>query len=223
MTSIIDINKIHVVLNGFISLFSDLKIDNNKKQIFEISYLGTLYAHQNIEMFMEGVEKFISNTGLSINKFRIKFIGLNFYPDQKERVLKCSEAIHPYLIFTDKVPYEQLVKEVKESSLLLLMSKKKMNWLNAKVFDYLMFNKPVLFMGNDDGVLDNILIEVNNSTMRVNTTDEVFNTLSESYGEFLKDGYLKNSNIQDKVFNYSRENQTLKLSNLLMDEVFHSH
>ena len=223
LSSIINADKIHVVLNGFISRFSDLKIDDDKKDIFEISYLGTLYAHQNIEMFMEGVEKFISNTGLSINKFRIKFIGLNFYPDQKERVLKCSEAIHPYLIFTDKVPYEQLVKEVKESSLLLLMSKKKMNWLNAKVFDYLMFNKPVLFMGNDDGVLDNILIEVNNSTMRVNTTDEVFNTLSESYGEFLKDGYLKNSNIQDKVFNYSRENQTLKLSNLLMDEVFHSH
>jgi len=216
LSSIIDITKIHVVLNGFISRFSSLKIDIDKKQRFEISYLGTLYSHQNIEMFMKGVEKFISKTGVSVNQFSIKFIGLNFYPDQKERVFKCSEAINPYLIFTDKVPYEELIEEVKESSLLLLMSQKNMNWLNAKVFDYLMFNKPVLFLGNDEGILDNILTEVNNSTIRVNKSEEVFNALIQSYSEFLKVGYLKNSNIQEKVFNYSRESQTQILADLLM-------
>ena len=216
LSSIINADKIHVVLNGFISRFSSLKIDIDKKQRFEISYLGTLYSHQNIEMFMEGVEKFISKTGVSVNQFSIKFIGLNFYPDQKERVFKCSEAINPYLIFTDKVPYEELIEEVKESSLLLLMSQKNMNWLNAKVFDYLMFNKPVLFLGNDEGILDNILTEVNNSTIRVNKSEEVFNALIQSYSEFLKVGYLKNSNIQEKVFNYSRESQTQILADLLM-------
>ena len=140
---------------------------------------------------------------------------MKFYTDQKQRVIKCSEIVLPYLNFTDKILYNELPKFISNTSLLLLFSKKGMNWLNAKIFDYLLFNRRVLFIGNDNGVLEKILKESKNTTLFANDVKEIKYQIESAFNEYKSQSYLFNSNDKNEVFKYSRESQTSKLSILL--------
>ena len=206
---------IEVVLNGFIKNENKVvPVQPEKVKIFEISYLGTLYEHQKIESFIEKVKLFISDNKLMTSDFKVKFIGMNFYEEQKERVLKCAKGIEHYLLFTDKIAYEKLVSEVEMSSLLLLLSKENLNWLNAKVFDYMLFNKRVLFYENDKSILEELLLDVANQTYYCSDDNAIYKALNDSYQEFLLKGSLINQN-NENVNKYSREHQTLILSDCL--------
>lgn len=207
---------IEVVLNGFIKNENYVIPDEQKNvKSFEIIYLGTLYEHQKIETFIEKIKMFISHNKLLPSDFQLKFIGMNFYEEQKERVLKCAKGIEHYLLFTEKIPYEKLVSEVEMSSLLLLLSRENLNWLNAKVFDYMLFNKRVLFYENDKSILEELLLDVANQTYYCSDDNDVYKALNDSYQEFLLKGSLINQN-NENVNKYSRERQTQILADLLI-------
>ena len=56
------------------------------------------------------------------------------------------------------------------------------NWLNAKIFDYIAANKRVFLVENDKGILEQILNEVGNSSYFCDTAIEVKDSLSDAEG-----------------------------------------
>jgi len=206
-----------VVFNGYLedpSVFEMIQKSNLKPDVFEISYVGTLYPHQKVEVFLEGVKQLVNELELTQEEIKIKFIGMNFYDRQKERVLNYSYELNDVVVFTDKLNFYDLHCELQNSSILLLLTKKHLDWLNAKIFDYILSNKRVMLVENDMGIMEEILNDVKNTASFCNTSNEVYLELKNAYLEFQEKGYLSNKN--SNLEHYTRRYQTQILADLLV-------
>jgi hypothetical protein len=94
------------------------------------------------------------------------------------------------------------------------LTKQHLDWLNAKIFDYILSNKRVMIAENDFGIMEEILIDVKNSTSFCNTSNEVYLELKKSYLEFQDKGFLSNKN--SNLEHYTRRYQTQILADLLI-------
>lgn len=207
-----------VVYNGYLedySVFNMIQKSNLKPDFFEISYVGTLYPHQNIELFLEGVRLLVEELGLKKEQIIVNFIGMNFYERQKERVFSYSDELKEFIKFTDKLNFYDLHCELQKSSILLLLTKKHLDWLNAKIFDYILSNKRVMIAENDIGIMEEILKDVNNTASFCNNSQDVYLELKKAYFEFQDKGYLSNKN--SNLENYTRRYQTQILADLLIE------
>ena len=216
LSSIFPSKKIEVIFNGYFTKYQP-KTNITKHEVFTMAYVGTLYPHQQLEMFLEGFSQFIKENKLSSNDVQVLFYGMQFYPEQIQRVKDFSLDLNQYFKFTERLSYKELLLNLNESDLLLLLTKRNINWLNAKIFDYIAANKRVLLVENDKGILEQILNEVGNSSYFCDTAIEVKDSLSDAYKEFQLNGYLKNTNSESNQ--YSREKQAEKLSTILIEEL----
>ena len=206
-----------VVFNGYLedhSVFDMIQKSNIKPDFFEISYVGTLYPHQNVELFLEGVKLLVEELDLKKGQIIVNFIGMNFYERQKERVLSYSDELKEFIKFTDKLNFYDLHSELQKASILLLLTKKHLDWLNAKIFDYILSNKRVMIAENDLGIMEEILKDVNNTASFCNNSQDVYLELKEAYLEFQDKGYLSNTNTN--LEHYTRRYQTQILADLLL-------
>ncbi|MES2620003.1 MAG: glycosyltransferase, partial [Bacteroidota bacterium] len=125
--------------------------------VFYITYAGTIYPHQNLEMFLKGVAGFLSTTAVSDENFSIRFYGVT-----KEEVLRRTvdwEILKPFISCHEKLPYQEIVKRFRESRILLLLSSPGANWLNAKLFDYMSAKRAILLVENDYGIMERLIKE----------------------------------------------------------------
>ncbi|UZR92542.1 glycosyltransferase [Chondrinema litorale] len=199
--------NIEVVLNGYDvkEQSAIVKPDSNK---FTISYAGIIYPHQKLETFLDGLKLFLNE----MQDVEVYFYGLKFYPEMVERVRQSIAEKLDSITFTERIPYEEIHTKLKESHLLLLLSAKNMNWLNAKIFDYLQANRKILLVENDNGILNQIIEECN-AGITADTPEEVANVLEKYYVEFKNTGEVKQQTINYEQ--YSRENQAKHLASLL--------
>jgi len=123
--------------------------------------------------------------------------------------------LNAYIVFTDKLDFKHLHIELQKSSILLLLTKKHLDWLNAKIFDYILSNKRVMLVENDYGIMQDILKDVSNQSYFCDDENDVFNSLLEAYLEFKKGEGLVNKN--KNIDHYTRSYQTKILEKLLID------
>lgn len=162
--------KVHVVYNGYnISNIEKLNTISPNNDFFEIAYAGILYPHQQLEMFLEGLKLFLNEVERS--KVKVVFYGIAFYDEMKNRILNYEPKLKSNIEFTHRMPYEEVLQALKKSHVLLLLSRKNANWLNAKVFDYLALNRAILLVENDKGVLESILKNCNTGLFCENEND----------------------------------------------------
>jgi glycosyltransferase involved in cell wall biosynthesis len=194
--------KIKVIYNGFEKEVLDSigKVEQ-QSEVFEIAYAGVLYPYQQLETFLEGYQKFIEEHK---PKTRLLFYGLSFYPSMVDRVKSFNEDLLPFLHFTERLPYPDLMRKLQESQIMLLLSNEHLNWLSAKVFDYLAVNRKIILVKNDFGILEKILKDSNGGEA-FSDSEEVSRFLAKNYSDFLKQGKVTH-HTQINHF-YSREQQ----------------
>jgi len=208
--------KIHSILNGFFP--TPIKKHPEKEEKFTISYAGIFYAHQKLETFLEGFNQLVKKYPKAACELR--FYGLNFYPEMVERVKKaCQPEALQRISFTNRIPYDDLQMRLRASHLLLLLSAKHANWLNAKIFDYLQANRKILLVENDQGILEEIMDECQ-AGVTADTPEQVAAILEKHYQEWLETGEVAHQTVNYEK--YSRENQTKLLAKLL-DNVMDDH
>lgn len=195
--------EVHIIYNGHDIENNDTlnKIEPNK-EIFTIAYAGIIYPHQRLETFLDGVIDFIQSHPQI--KIRLKFYGLNFYPKMVDRLCRYNKNLSKIIDTTDRIPYKEVVLKLKEAHVLLLLSNKGANWLNAKVFDYLALKKPILLVKNDKGILEKIL-DSSGVGYKTSNSNDVKNQLEMLYANFFQ-GNMSIIDEQNMIF-YSRENQ----------------
>ncbi len=220
------LNKIHsskcieVVYNGFDeeALFGTENLKPGETT-FIISYVGTIYPHQKLEIFLQGIDRVLKNRNLEdASKFEIRFYGLLTQQEAISRV-KMFSKLSPFIKILPKIPYPELLKELKQSHLLLLLSANNAKWLNAKLFDYLAVNRPILLVENDHGVMEN-LIKINDAGKAVETAEQVASFIETQYSRFLNKTQPPVEAIPDRKC-YSRREQTKILAHLINNTISH--
>ena len=145
----------HTIYNGF-----DQLIENSHKtspDSFVITYNGTLYETQNIEIFLEGLKLFIDAN--PHKKITFNMPGILFDQNQANRVLKSMKGYESHLVMTDRITKEEVIEIQKNSDLLLMVSHANVKGVtSSKIFEYISLQKPFIVCPNDHDVLEEISI-----------------------------------------------------------------
>ena len=166
------------IYNGFnASLFNGL--DNLEKYAeFTITYVGTLYQGQHIEIFIDGFKDFIQKTG---TKTKILFPGLALNKEQHERIKTILQGFEDYYEVTERIPHEEILKIEKRSHLLLHVAWKGYKGIIAsKIYEYMGSGTPVLICPGDNGDIDEIVNSSGSGTI-CNSREEVAEFLERAF------------------------------------------
>ncbi|MBL0309091.1 MAG: hypothetical protein IPP77_05255 [Bacteroidetes bacterium] len=206
--------EMHVVYNGFDEEhFKNVEDIVPIKNKFIITYTGIIYPHQNVEMFLDGLDDFIRQEKITKDQLEVRFYGLELWADAIRRMNEYKPYLRDYISIHSKVPYADMVKKLRESHLLLLLSKLGVEWLNAKIFDYLAAQRKILLVENDQGILEQLLRETGGG-FAANSSNDVLKVLRSEYRAFL-DGESAAATSNDRYKTFSRKKQAQLFAELL--------
>ncbi len=168
----------HVIYNGFSEII-ELKEKSNIDE-FVITYNGTLYEKQEIEIFLEGFKMFIdTKPKLTV---KLKFPGILIDKTQANRVAKYLKGYEKHYEMTNRLPKEQIIEIQKNSDLLLMVSHKNIKGVtSSKIFEYLSLQKQFIVCPNDHDVLEEIATQSGLGIV-LETSKDVLNYLSKTIG-----------------------------------------
>ncbi len=217
LNKIISEKPIEVIYNGFDdSIFQSVPKVAPHKDIFYVTYAGTIYAHQNLEMFLDGVSRFIDDSEVSTLDFKVRFYGIEGQQSAIKRVETYSH-LKPYISYYPRIAYSDIVWLLRESRMLLLLSSPGVDWLNAKIFDYLATERPILLVQNDNGILQKLITE-NNSGYVTNSAEDVALALFREFKKFkLREAPDFSPKMNYKMF--SRKAQAKRFAELITSKL----
>lgn len=204
--------KSEALYNGFVQEDFD-GISNGKYDTFTITYVGTLYAGQKVEIFCTALKKLIDTT----RDIRIKlyFPGLSFYKEQAQRIVEVMKGYEKYYECTLRVERSKILEIEKRSHLLFHVAwDENPGIIASKIYEYIASGTFILVAPSDHGSIQEI-IELSKCGRCTNTVDETFDFLKTEYDNFLKGSYRKNDTSCKEVQQFSRENQTKQLAEIL--------
>lgn len=145
--------KGHTIFNGFDCFIENTEAmeDNN----FIITYNGTLYKTQEIEIFLEGYIKILEeypNQNIHLN-----FPGLLINPSEANRIKKTLSGHERNYTITNRLPRQEVLSIQQKSDLLLMVGHKGLKGIpSSKIFEYISLKKPFIVSPGDNDILDEI-------------------------------------------------------------------
>lgn len=166
------------VYNGFDEFLFDGLDNIEKYPEFTITYVGTLYQGQNIEVFLDGFKAFIQKTGSTP---KLLFPGLALNKEQHERIKSALLGFENYYQVTERIPHEEILEMEKRSHLLLHVAWKGFKGIIAsKIYEYIGSGTPILICPGDDGDIDKIVRSSESGTI-CDTSEQVVEFLERVY------------------------------------------
>jgi glycosyltransferase involved in cell wall biosynthesis len=202
--------------NGFeIGEFKDVKNKEPYKD-FTVTYIGTLYHGQQIELFCEAFIKLINE--VEVKNVKLFFPGLAFHKDQHERIAKIMAGYEAYYECTERTEKEQILEIETRSHLLLYPAWKGFNGIiPSKIYEYISSGTHTLVAPSDDGEVEKILLKSGCGTI-TNTIDETFHFIKKTYELFQQGIKIKADLSGENAHFFSREHQANRIADLL-DEI----
>lgn len=179
---------------------------------FTITFNGSLYPTQHIEPFLEVVGELIAEGKCKLPIY-LEFPGLAFDPSQGARVRICTEAFSEFVTITERIPREEVIQIQQQSDILLMVSHTDLKGIpSSKLYEYIGLNKPVLLFPNDYDIIE--------ETLKDTGLGVICDTKEDIRAAILRLIELKLTGdaiqaIEEKRLDYSRENQTKSLADLL--------
>lgn len=202
-----------VILNGY-----DLQLLNRSSKtlpdIFRITYNGSLYKSQPIEIFIKALKELILNNRFTV-KIEIHFPGLAFDKVQEERILSLTTEIKDHVHIYPRLAKEDVIELQLSSDLLLMVTHQNLKGVpSSKLFEYFGLKKPILVVPGDNDIVDEYVSNTKSGfiTYDISGTVKILQELIElkSKGEELLE--FKND---DLLKSFSRKNQTKQLAEIL--------
>ncbi len=182
---------------------------------FTISYIGTLYPGQQIEIFCEAFKKLINT--VNNPKIKLLFPGLAFYKDQADRIIDLLKGYEEYYEITERTDRNKILESEVKSHLFLHVAWKGYKGVVAsKIYEYIASGSYILVTPSDNGVIEEIVRSSECGTI-TNNADDTYNFLLSLYEKYLKGIKITNDVEKDCVKQFSREEQVKKLSNILSE------
>ena len=195
----------HTIYNGFDQLIENMHKTTPDSLV--ITYNGTLYETQNIEVFLDGLKRFIDAN--PDKKITFNMPGILFDQKQANRVLKNMEGYESHLVMTNRISKEEVIEIQKNSDLLLMVSHYNIKGVtSSKIFEYLSLQKKFIVCPNDQDVLEEIATQSGLGTL-LDTPQEVAEYLKKDI--FVNELKLK----LEKLNQFGVKRQMEKLSEIL--------
>jgi glycosyltransferase involved in cell wall biosynthesis len=184
-------------------------IANSLFDKFTITYLGSLYTSQNIEMFLDVYKHFID---LGNKNIQLIFVGLGSEPPIRKRIESYMNGYEPYYTITSRISKKEALELQLKSHLLLAVSYgDKKGIPSSKLYDYIATKKRVLICPSDSDVIEDTL-SLTKQGIVCNSPGEILHQLNALYYLFTKNELNDSISIPPHVYNkFSREFQTNNL------------
>ncbi len=182
---------------------------------FTITYVGSIYESQPIELFLTGIKKFINSHSQEV-KIRILFIGILNEHNVVERIKKASLGIEKFISFTDRVPKNQAIEMQSKSHLLLVCAYGNLKGIpGSKLYEYIALKKNIIVYPSDEDIIEETLSKTKQGLFCSNEAN-LLKHLEYHYNLYLN---KKQSGISEfnetEILKYSRLSQIQLLINVL--------
>lgn len=204
--------KSKALYNGFIA--EDFAgIAANKYKEFTVTYVGTLYHGQKVEIFCEAFKKLIlQNPGI---KAKLLFPGLSFYKEQSDRIKAVMTGFENYVECTNRMERKNVLEIECRSHLLLHVAWDEQKGIIAsKIYEYIASGTPIIVTPGDKGSIQEI-IELSGCGICTFGVDDTFQVLENEYRNFVNGVIKVNETESARVQQFSREQQTKMLAETL--------
>jgi glycosyltransferase involved in cell wall biosynthesis len=180
---------------------------------FTVTYVGTLYFGQDIEMFCEAFKLLVRK--YPIEDKEILFPGLAFYEQQHQRIKNALSGFEKYFHASGRTSKEKILEiEVKSNILLYPAWKGFEGIIPSKIYEYIASGTHTLVAPSDSGEVEKIVKKSGCGSI-TNTVEETFLFLEKSYLEHLSGNRMRTDLSGENAYFFSRENQAGRMAGIL--------
>jgi len=193
---------------------------NNKNDFFRIAYYGTIYSDRNPSLLFDSLDLILNQGGNGLNRLRVEFYGVTqeaLSPYLKDR--PCARLVHA----KGRIPFHRVVEIEQQSTVLLLLTHPSSKGIiTSKIYEYLGAQRPILAIPGDGDVIDELLKETD-AGISCCKADHLADLIISWYECWAKGQPVIYKGITDKIFQYTRLNQTgqmVKILNTVSSRVY---
>ena len=198
--------------NGFVQEDFD-GVPSGKFDDFTVTYVGTLYHGQKVEIFCDAYRQLIDATpGI---KAKLYFPGLAFYKEQTARIEAVMKGYEAYYECTPRIERSRILEIERRSHLLMHVAWDEQKGIIAsKIYEYIASGTYIVVTPNDHGSIQEI-VEASGCGICTSTVAETFTFLQQEYEQYLQ-GHIKVNDVnKPAVQQFSRQQQVKHLADLL--------
>ncbi|MDD2635206.1 MAG: hypothetical protein PHW82_06865 [Bacteroidales bacterium] len=178
---------------------------------FTIVYNGTLYASQEIEIFLEGFKAALFK--MEGKGLKILFPGLAFDKQQASRVSVLLKGFENNYTIFERLPFKEVLKIQTKSHLMLMLPHKSIKGIpSSKLYEYIGLGKHIATCPGDDDIIEETIKEYGMGYV-LQSKAEVCDFLIYCLDN--KDKFeISHLSVEqkEKISLYSRKSQVLKLA-----------
>ena len=226
-------NNFAIIPNGFDdSIINNLNVEQDMSNSLLIGYAGSILDWHPIKEFLKELNRIITKNSI---KVQLNFYGINKKDELEKFINLTIPTLKPYVRFIDKLPNDELLKQLPKNNLLLLFNY--YAHMGTKIYDYVGIKRKILFCYENDTEAndlkkekyDAIEFENTNSQLQKEVIEKTFSgiivqnkgqleeVILECYNSVKKLGKLKcDSKNTNK---YSRSHQVKRLSELIKNNI----
>lgn len=204
--------KSTALYNGFVQ--EDFEgISGSKFEDFTITYVGTLYHGQKVEIFCDAYKKLVDSfPGI---KAKLYFPGLAFYKDQTARIEAAMKGYEAYYECTPRIERTRILEIELRSHLLMHVAWDEQKGIIAsKIYEYIASGTYIVVTPNDHGSIQEI-VEASGCGVCTSTVSETYAFLKSEYENYLQGIFRINDVNKPEVQQFSRQQQVKHLAELL--------
>lgn len=150
-----------VVRNGF-----DFALKPERKKVpnentFIITYSGTLYPSQQIEVFISAL-KCVIKENKSPFKIKVNFMGISPRDSEYKKLKNLTSGYDDVFFISERVSKQEIETILANSDLLFATAYDGVNdWTPVKFFEYYTSNTPILLCPSDKGKMEEFIAQTN--------------------------------------------------------------
>ncbi len=206
--------KGRVLVNGYEPEDFYIKEEIQRYDKFTITYAGSLYQTQQIEVLLAAVRSLAEKYNKDF-RFQLLFIGGKAFPGMQERILGMMSGYEAFVNLTDRVSKQDSIRMQKSSHLLLLCAHKEKDSIpSSKLYEYMGIANPVLVCPTDNGIIQETLKDTGLVILCDTVEDAIFKVEAE-YLSFIRNEKIERNINWEELTNYQRKG----LVKILADEL----
>ena len=199
-------NQIEIIYNGFEDFYQSYT-ENQKSTQLILTHTGTIIPGQEFEFLLQAISELNTDKKITPADLQIRFIGIEFYGDQMQRLFSYDKTLAPYFFTTPRLSRTQALEWNSKSDFLISLTDPGYKTISVKTYDYLSVKKPILVIPDDRGLLSEI-VEQTQSGFSFDSVEKLKTFLLEKIELKKNNQPLTTLSFNaEKISFYRRENQ----------------
>ncbi|MEO5675768.1 MAG: hypothetical protein ABIQ74_14090 [Chitinophagales bacterium] len=207
--------RAEVIYNGFEKFIPEIDDRSTAALPLILCHAGTVYPGHQVEVLLQAVKDLHITGQISPCELKIEFVGLDFFPEQLQRIMTFDSGIAAYLETTARLRPEQALERMQAADFLIVFTEPKYPVIPAKTYEYFSTGKPIIVILNDDSILAKLINDLK-AGINLNSLEEITSFLLEKIEAKKNHMQLFNFKMNSsKAAVFRREFQAGKLAELL--------